>query len=172
MTPQQFGSRISRVPSHPLPPGLSVTEFLSLHSQLSPPVVTGKNRSTMIDELVEGLALSPCRSRLVENLGHDEQQRLKIAAQMLLDTDVLICENVLRDMDLYDTAFVIDYVRDWAQRLNRIVIVAINPSTPELLEMFGKCRLVYFGESTNMLDYFQSVGYPCPSFKNPCDYYG
>lgn len=61
---------------------------------------------------------------------------------LLLFTDVLICENVLRDMDLYDTAFVIDYVRDWAQRLNRIVIVAINPSTPELLEMFGKCALI------------------------------
>lgn len=95
----------------------------------------------------------PFRGQLIENLGVGEVQRLKLASKMLLDTgyfdvflcvmqstviDILICENVLRDLDLYDMAFVIDFIRDWAQRLKRIVIVAINPPTMEILTMFGK----------------------------------
>lgn len=41
-------------------------------------------------------------------------------------------------MDLYDAAFLIDYLRDWAMKLNRIVIMAANPPTYELLAMFSK----------------------------------
>jgi hypothetical protein len=96
----------------------------------------------------------PFRSQLVENLGVSEVQRLKLASKMLLDTgslvlknfsldeffitDLLICENFLKDMDLYDLAFVIDFIRDWAQRLKRIVVIAINPPTMEILTMFSK----------------------------------
>jgi ABC-type multidrug transport system ATPase subunit len=93
-----------------------------------------------IEHLIQGLALSPFRGQLVENLGSNEVQRLKLASKMLLDTDLLVCENILRDMDLYDIAFIIDFVRDWAQRLKRIAIIAINPPTLEILTMFGKSR--------------------------------
>lgn len=37
-------------------------------------------------------------------------------------------------------AFVIDFIRDWAQRLKRIAIIAINPPTMEILSMFNKSR--------------------------------
>lgn len=96
----------------------------------------------------------PFRNQLVENLGLGEIQRVKLASKMLLDTgnlmnffqilnqikDLLICENFLKDMDLYDLAFVIDFMRDWAQRLKRIVIIAINPPTMEILTMFSKSK--------------------------------
>lgn len=149
--------------------------------------------------------MSPFRNRLIGEIGRTEKQRVKIASQILLDTDVLVCDNITRGMDLYDAAFVIDYLRDWATKLNRIVIMAISPSTHEILTMFYKCksiyslkrygscrkrfcllskmncfaaailasgRLIYFGTSHRMIDYFDSINYPTPMFKNPCDYYG
>lgn len=33
-------------------------------------------------------------------------------------------------------------------------------------------QIIYFGRSSQMIDYFESVNFPCPMFKNPCDYYG
>lgn len=33
-------------------------------------------------------------------------------------------------------------------------------------------RLVYYGRTQQMLTYFEELDYPCPLFKNPCDYYG
>lgn len=131
-----------------------------------------------IEELVQGLALEPFKGQLVENLGRNEVQRLKLAGAMLRDTDVLVAENVLKDMDLYDLAFLVDFIRDWAQRLRKICIIALSPPTPEILTMFGKAalltcgRLVFAGDSADMCAYFQSIGYDSPPFKNPCDYYG
>ena len=86
----------------------------------------------------------------------------------------------------------IDFIRDWAQRLKRIAIIAINPPTMEILTMFNKSRhefktinypilaallacggrLVFMGGSDEMTNYFQSIGYSCPAFKSPCDYFG
>lgn len=57
--------------------------------------------------------------------------------------DILVCENILKEMDLFDAAFVIDFVRDWAQKQGRIVIVALTPPTMELLTMFRKSIHVY-----------------------------
>lgn len=52
--------------------------------------------------------------------------------------DILLADNVMKDMDLYDMAFVIDYLRDWAIKLNRIAVMAIQPPTFEILTMFRK----------------------------------
>ena len=32
--------------------------------------------------------------------------------------------------------------------------------------------VVYYGKAHQMVDYFTGLGYPCPEFTNPCDYYG
>uniref|UniRef100_A0A0M3J6V9 ABC2_membrane_7 domain-containing protein n=1 Tax=Anisakis simplex TaxID=6269 RepID=A0A0M3J6V9_ANISI len=115
---------------------------------------------------------------LCNELGEAEKQRLKIAEQVLKDTDVLLCNNVTEEMDLYDTAFIIDYLRDWAIKLNRVVVMAIAPQTIEILHMFHKTilmasgRIIYNGHSNEMINYFESINFPCPMLKNPCDYYG
>lgn len=101
-------------------------------------------------------------------------------------------------MDVYDAGFMVDYLRDWAAKLNRIVLVAANPPTFQLLAMFRKgplftslCsttpsdrpfpvaagvlasgQLVYMGPSVELPAYFTALDFPCPLFKNPCDYYG
>ena len=31
--------------------------------------------------------------------------------------------------------------------------------------------MVYAGQAGAMLEYFTSIGYPCPSLTNPCDFY-
>uniref|UniRef100_A0A914C1U4 ABC-2 type transporter transmembrane domain-containing protein n=1 Tax=Acrobeloides nanus TaxID=290746 RepID=A0A914C1U4_9BILA len=177
LTRQQFGKRIAFVRSEKPPKYLTVSEYLNFYSRFVCPSVRSISRQQLIYQLVQGLALGPLTKRLCGELTRTETQRLLLASKMLLDTDVLICENILREMDLYDAAFVVDFVRDWAQRLGRIVIMAVSPPTMEILTMFRKTailsagRFIYFGGSDGMLGYFQGIGYPCPKFKNPCDYY-
>lgn len=83
-----------------------------------------------------------------------------------------------KDMDVYDTAFTIDYLRSWALKTGRVVILAIQPSSLDMLHMFSKTlllssgRVTYFGKSEEMIPYFESIQFPCPMFRNPCDYYG
>ncbi|VDP50650.1 unnamed protein product [Heligmosomoides polygyrus] len=150
-----------------------------------------------IDQLVATLALAHQRHTLCSHLKKAEAVRLKIACELLKDTDILICDNVSKCMDIFEFAFVVDYLRDWAIKLNRIVILATSPSSFEILLMFSQCtifmticlilgtwvgaritgalltsgRVVYMGIPSQMLQYFESIAFPCPKFKNPCDFY-
>ncbi|GMR37147.1 hypothetical protein PMAYCL1PPCAC_07341, partial [Pristionchus mayeri] len=172
----QLGARIAHVPIEDPSDVLTVEQHLRCSAYFKRPATQSKI-GDMIGQLIRSLALAPFKNRLVKNLGKTEKQRLKIAMALLKDTDVLIVDNITRDMDIYDVAFLVDFLRDWALRLGRIVIVAIAPTTVEILTMFHKAailasgRLVYCGASNEMVDYFESIGYPCPPFKNPCDYY-
>uniref|UniRef100_A0A1I8EM33 ABC2_membrane_7 domain-containing protein n=1 Tax=Wuchereria bancrofti TaxID=6293 RepID=A0A1I8EM33_WUCBA len=130
-----------------------------------------------IEQLIQTLALSSIRNFLCGELTIAERQRLKIALQILKDADILLSDNIMKNINLYEMAFLIDYLRDWAIKLNRIVIMAVQPPTIEILTMFHKVlliasgRVIYFGLSSQMMSYFEQIGFPCPSFKNPCDYY-
>ncbi|CAD5211052.1 unnamed protein product [Bursaphelenchus okinawaensis] len=177
LKPKQFGERVAHIMADNINSKLTLVEHLHNYSKLVKPATSSFKTEDMIEQLIQDLALVPFKGQLVENLGRNEISRLKIASAMLLDTDILICENVLKDMDLYDLAFVINFIRDWAQKKKKIVIIALNPPTVEILYMFGKValmtcgRIVYMGESGGMCDYFESIGYASPPFKNPCDYY-
>ena len=79
-------------------------------------------------------------------------------------------------MDIFDTFFLVEYLRQWAAR-GRIVILTIHPPTYEIFTMISKVvllslgRLMYFGKRREMLPYFAFIEYPCPAYKNPSDYY-
>ncbi|KAF8361259.1 abcx-1, partial [Pristionchus pacificus] len=173
----QMAARIAHVPIEDPSDVLTVEQHLRCSADFKRPATESNKTGDMIEQLIRSLALGPFKNRLVKNLGKTEKQRLKIAMALLKDTDILIVDNITRDMDIYDVAFLVDFLRDWALRLGRIVIVSIAPTTVEILTMFHKAaifasgRLVYCGASNEMVDYFESIGYPCPPFKNPCDYY-
>ncbi|KAL3994383.1 ABC-2 type transporter family protein [Acanthocheilonema viteae] len=173
----KFGDRVAYVNADDTYPWLTVAQTVHLQSLfVASDRDTFKNANT-IERVIQALALSPIHNFLCNELTVAERQRLKIAKQILKDTDILLLDNITKGMDLYDMAFVIDYLRDWAIKLNRIVVMAVQPPTIEILIMFHKVlliasgRVIYFGLSNQMMSYFEEIGYPCPSFKNPCDYY-
>ncbi|KAK6028547.1 hypothetical protein OSTOST_05402, partial [Ostertagia ostertagi] len=132
-------NRSAHVTSDSLPQTLTVVEYLRISALLHPPATRAFKIENMIDQLMATLALAHQRHTLCSRLKKSELVRLKIAAQLLKDTDVLICDSVTKCMDIYELAFVIDYLRDWAIKLNRIVILAVAPPSIEILLMFSQC---------------------------------
>ena len=160
--------------------------------------------------MIEDLGLSQVKHTRVADLTVSEKQRLNVACHLQLDTDIVILDQVpqsyimllllLRNMfqptdgmDIFDTFFLVEYLRQWAAR-GRIVILTIHPPTYEIFTMISKVglmpktvlfrnltflqvillslgRLMYFGKRREMLPYFAFIEYPCPAYKNPSDYY-
>uniref|UniRef100_A0A915Q5D4 ABC transporter domain-containing protein n=1 Tax=Setaria digitata TaxID=48799 RepID=A0A915Q5D4_9BILA len=155
MNVNEFGDRVAYVNTSDIYSWLTVAQTLRLGSSF----VTPEIDANMIEQLIQTLALSPYRNFLCGKL------------------DILLLDNVTKDMNLYDMAFITDYLRDWAIKLNRIVVMAAQPPTIEILTMFRKVlliasgRVAYFGPSSHIMSYFEEIGFPCPPFKNPCDYY-
>uniref|UniRef100_A0A5S6PIT7 ABC transporter domain-containing protein n=1 Tax=Brugia malayi TaxID=6279 RepID=A0A5S6PIT7_BRUMA len=177
MNINEFGDRVAYVNAQNVYPWLTVAQTLYLQSLFVTSDRNTFNNVNMMEQLIQTLALSSIRNFLCNELTIAERQRLKIALQILKDADILLSDNIMKDINLYEMAFLIDYLRDWAIKLNRIVIMAVQPPTIEILTMFHKVlliasgKVIYFGLSSQMLAYFEQIGFPCPSFKNPCDYY-
>ncbi|VDM10923.1 unnamed protein product [Wuchereria bancrofti] len=177
MNMNEFGDRVAYVNAQNVYPWLTVAQTIYLQSLFVTCDRNTFNNVNTIEQLIQTLALSSIRNFLCGELTIAERQRLKIALQILKDADILLSDNIMKNINLYEMAFLIDYLRDWAIKLNRIVIMAVQPPTIEILTMFHKVlliasgRVIYFGLSSQMMSYFEQIGFPCPSFKNPCDYY-
>ena len=101
---------------------------------------------------------------------------MNVACHLLLDADIVVLDQPTRGMDIFDTFFLVEYLRQWAAR-GRIVMLTLQPPTYEILTMISKVvlistgRLMYHGKRREMLPYFAFIDYPCPAYKNPSDYY-
>lgn len=129
-------------------------------------------------QLLEELGLSEVRAENVSAMNESEKRRLLIAVQLLLDTDILLLDQPIKGMDIFDTFFLLEYLRQWALVNGRCVIMTIQPPTFEIFSMFSRVclvstgRILFTGRRRDLLPYFSySADYPTPPFKNPSDYY-
>ncbi|CAG0900354.1 unnamed protein product [Darwinula stevensoni] len=132
--------------------------------------------SSQINALIEDLGLSQVRHTRVHDLTLSEKLRLNVACHLLLETDLIFLDQPTKGMDIFDTFFLVEYLRQWALR-GRIVVTTLNPPTYEIFTMVSRVallstgRLMYCGKRREMLPYFAFIEYPCPAYKNPADYY-
>ncbi|KAH0817351.1 hypothetical protein GEV33_005440 [Tenebrio molitor] len=165
---------------------MTVIQTLRFHYDLKKP--TDKLGYLKIDAmdrinvLIEDLGLEQVRNTKVEAMTISERRRLNVACHLLLDTDIVVLDQPTRGMDIFDTFFLVEYLRQWANggagnALGRIVILTLHPPTYEIFTMLSRILLIsagrtmFSGRRRDMLPYFALVDYPCPSFKNPSDYY-
>ncbi|XP_069674878.1 ATP-binding cassette sub-family G member 8 [Periplaneta americana] len=195
VSPNQLRDRVAYVQcdSH-LSPDLSVRQTLSLHHWLRHSSSHhGKlNTKDRIDALIEDLGLDQVRHTKVSGLTTSEKRRLNVACHLLLDTDIVVLDQPTRGMDIFDTFFLVEFLRQWAATAGssgpaaitpsgvsggRIVILTLHPPTYEIFTMLSRValvsagRLMFSGRRRDMLPYFAMVDYPCPAYKNPSDYY-
>ncbi|CAH1154353.1 unnamed protein product [Phaedon cochleariae] len=135
-----------------------------------------------INVVIEDLGLEQVRDTKVSSMTVSEKRRLNVACHLILDTDLVVLDQPTRGMDIFDTFFLVEYLKQWANggagnAVGRIVIFTMHPPTYEIFTMLSRILLIsagrtmYSGRRRDMLPYFALVEYPCPSFKNPSDYY-
>ncbi|KAG6464036.1 hypothetical protein O3G_MSEX014230 [Manduca sexta] len=165
-------------------PSMTVEHTLRFHAALRRPrhnhgqvKMDDRDRlSFQINLLIEELGLEQVRDTNVGRLTRSEIRRLNVACQLLLDMAVLILDQPTKEMDIFDTFFLVEYLRNWASS-GRVVIMSLHPPTYEIFAMLTKVvlisagRTMFSGYRRDMLPYFSSIDYPCPAFKNPSDYY-
>lgn len=158
---------------------MTVEHTLKFHAALRRPRNNGQVKMDdrdRINLLIEELGLEQVRDTNVGRLTRSEIRRLNVACQLLLDMAILILDQPTKEMDIFDTFFLVEYLRNWAST-GRVVIMSLHPPTYEIFAMLTKVvlisagRTMFSGYRRDMLPYFASIDYPCPAFKNPSDYY-
>lgn len=129
-----------------------------------------------INILIEDLGLSAVRTANISRLTQSEKQRLCVACQLMTQATILILDQTTTNMDIFDTFFLVEYLRQWCSN-GKLVIMTLQPPTFEILSMcsgvllLSGCRTIFSGNRSDLPRHMGALGYPCPPFKNPADYY-
>nr|XP_018915492.1 PREDICTED: ATP-binding cassette sub-family G member 8 [Bemisia tabaci]XP_018915500.1 PREDICTED: ATP-binding cassette sub-family G member 8 [Bemisia tabaci] len=168
-----------------LSPDFNVAQTLTFYSKLRrSPRVTGIKYSLTekMELLIEELGLTQVLNTKVSSLTSSEIQRLNLACHLLSDSEILLLDQPTQVMDIFDTFFLVEFLRQWASggstgMMGRIIILTLHPPTYEIFTMVSRVllissgRMMYSGRRRDLLPYFATADYPCPAFKNPSDYY-
>ncbi|XP_015601494.1 ATP-binding cassette sub-family G member 5 [Cephus cinctus] len=168
-------SRVAYLPAESsLSPGLTAQQTLSFYLLLRGGAGTS---SLEADAILQELGLEATKHCLVNTLTTSEARRLALACRLLQDSHILTLDRPTHGLDIFDAFFLVEYLRQWAGRGQRLVILTLHPPTYEILTMVSRValtsggRIMYSGPRRDMLPYFALAEFPCPPFKNPSDYY-
>jgi len=158
--------------------GLSVESSLVYAANLSlGSKVAHYVKVARVKQVLADLALGQIANHSVESLTKAEYRRLMIGVQLVRDPVVLLLDEPTWDLDPLNTYFIISILANHAKKYNRIVMITMEKPRSDIFPFLDRVTylclgdVVYTGATRMMLDYFRSIGFPCPELENPLMYY-
>ncbi|CAG0920343.1 unnamed protein product [Notodromas monacha] len=90
---------------------------------------------------------------------------------------VLLLDEPTWGLDPLNTYFIVSILSNHARKRRRIVVLTMEKPRSDIFPFLDRVAylslgvLVYAGPTRRMLDYFRSIGFPCPELENPLMYY-
>uniref|UniRef100_A0A671Y9N8 ATP-binding cassette sub-family G member 8 n=1 Tax=Sparus aurata TaxID=8175 RepID=A0A671Y9N8_SPAAU len=182
-TPQLVKKSIAHVRQDDrLLPHLTVRETLSFVAKLRLPThFTQAQRDQRVDDVIAELRLRQCAHTRVGNdfvrgVSGGERRRVSIAVQLLWNPGILILDEPTSGLDSF-TAHNLVITLSRLARGNRLVLLSVHQPRSDIFQLFDLVVLlssgspVYCGAACDMVPYFTALGYPCPRYCNPSDFY-
>ncbi|XP_041865558.1 ATP-binding cassette sub-family G member 8 isoform X2 [Melanotaenia boesemani] len=182
-TPQLVKKSIAHVRQDDrLLPHLTVRETLSFVAKLRLPThFTQAQRDQRVDDVIAELRLRQCAHTRVGNdyvrgVSGGERRRVSIAVQLLWNPGILILDEPTSGLDSF-TAHNLVITLSRLARGNRLVLLSVHQPRSDIFQLFDLVVLlssgsaVYCGAARDMVPYFTALGYPCPRYCNPSDFY-
>ena len=155
------------------------TLLLSAHFFL-PNDVSIASKNSLVESIISDLSLKKARDTIigddkVRGVSGGERRRTSIAVQMLTDPLVLFLDEPTSGLDAFQAQSVMEAMK-LLSGLGRLVVSVIHQPRSSIFTMFDKLlllsegRTMYMGPSSNVVDYFHSIGYSCPENFNPSDF--
>ncbi|KAL7890233.1 hypothetical protein AOLI_G00024910 [Acnodon oligacanthus] len=163
-------------------PHLTVRETLLFVAQLRLPThFSQAQKDQRVNDVIAELRLRQCANTRVGNdyirgVSGGERRRVSIAVQLLWNPGILILDEPTSGLDSF-TAHNLVITLSRLARGNRLVLLSVHQPRSDIFQLFDLVVLlssgsaVYCGPAKDMVSYFTSLGYPCPRYCNPSDYY-
>ncbi|XP_072367109.1 ATP-binding cassette sub-family G member 8 [Scyliorhinus torazame] len=163
-------------------PNLTVRETLTFVAKLRlPQSFSEEQRNKRIEDVIAELRLRQCANTRVGNyftrgVSGGERRRVSIGVQLLWNPGILILDEPTSGLDSF-TAHNLVMTLSRLARGNRLILMSIHQPRSDIFHLFDLVVLLssgvttYCGTAKDMIPYFTSLGYPCPKYCNPCDFY-
>ncbi|KAL8669211.1 MAG: hypothetical protein Q9168_006193 [Polycauliona sp. 1 TL-2023] len=163
-------------------PCLTVRENLQFAAALRLPTHLSKSqKQRRAESVLLKLGLRDCADNLVgdhlvKGISGGEKRRVTIAIQILTDPQILLLDEPTSGLDAFTASSIMAVLRGLAEE-GRTLILTIHQARSDLFSHFGNILLlarggspVFAGKGIDMLPYFESLGFHCPTATNPADF--
>ncbi|XP_058103740.1 ABC transporter G family member 14 [Magnolia sinica] len=173
--------RIGFVAQHDvLYPHLTVAETLVFAALLRlPNTLTHADKVEHVEHVIAELGLGRCRNSMIggplfRGISGGEKKRVSIGQEMLINPSLLLLDEPTSGLDSTTAQRILSTVKRLASG-GRTVVTTIHQPSSRLYHMFDKLILlsqgcpIYYGQASNALDYFSSIGFSTSVTINPAD---
>ncbi|XP_077885409.1 ATP-binding cassette sub-family G member 8 isoform X4 [Ictidomys tridecemlineatus] len=182
-TPQVVRKCVAHVRQHDqLLPNLTVRETLAFVAQMRlPRSFSQAQRDKRVEDVIAELRLRQCANTRVGNayvrgVSGGERRRVSIGVQLLWNPGILILDEPTSGLDSFTAHNLVKTLSRLAKG-NRLVLISLHQPRSDIFKLFDLVLLmtsgttIYLGAAQHMVQYFTAIGYPCPRYSNPADFY-
>ena len=167
-----------------LMPTQTVKETMMFAAKLQMPEATSHaDCEKRVENIISELGLQKVANSMVgspavggRGLSGGERKRVSIALVLIPDPDILLLDEPTTGLDSFTAEAVTDTLRELAEA-GRTVIMTIHQPSSVMFRSFSNLlllangRVVYSGDAQASVEYFNALGYVCPEYTNPTDYF-
>jgi ABC-type multidrug transport system ATPase subunit len=135
-----------------------------------------------VDETIQLLGLDVCRDTIVgdvfsKGISGGQKRRLSLGVALLSEPKGLLLDEPTSGLDSASALGIVKVLRSIGQKYDIPICTTIHQPSSEIWHLFTKVcllskgRVIYFGDTANTIEYFNSLGYPCPAYSNPADFF-
>lgn len=147
----------------------------------SPPNMTEEEREARLQEALKMFRMKHAAKTAVgrpdkKGISGGERKRTAIAMDVAINPSVLFLDEPTSGLDTY-TAFIVIKILHCLTRRGHTVVTTIHQPSSEIFHLFDDLlilahgKIMYLGEASKSVDYFARLGYQCPSYTNPADFF-
>ena len=164
-------------------PTMTVTEAIKQSALLRlPKEVTKEERMHRVEEIIKVLHLVKASKTKVgdsmkKGISGGERKRTSIAMEIITNPAMLFLDEPTSGLDTFTAYTVVKTLQDLAHEQCRTIIATIHQPSSETFYLFddlmvlAEGRVVYYGTVENSVAYFARLGYQCPQYTNPADFF-
>jgi len=144
--------------------------------------IPDKQRIARVEEVILQLGLTKCADTYIgipgrlRGISGGEMKRLSFASEVITDPPLLFADEPTSGLDSFMAESLVTALQQLAAQ-GRTIICTIHQPSSEVYAMFDSIlllaegRTAYMGYTADAIQYFDSLGYPCPVNFNPADYF-
>jgi len=138
-------------------------------------------RDLDVDVALAVLGLTRCADTVLgdatlKGVSGGERRRITLGEMLVTGTSILCLDEISTGLDSAATFDICQYLRATAHIMDQCVVVALLQPPPEVIALFddvivlAEGQVIYHGERSRILEYFDSLGFRCPPRKDLGDY--